>query len=198
MSKKEPKHDLHKKLTNRGESQSNDEYPVDAYTGEPEPLAEDAGKVVEIVPSDAGSRSGDSYLLEEESALDKVALDTQTDAIVERINRYTEDEDVEDTFQERQKLAAGGRQQLEQELSQHNAEDPDLAGGDLDADWESASSAGEESVGGAVPTPDQDVVEELGEGLGITYEDDEMLGGDKKLKERDRERWELNPESAEQ
>ena len=198
MDKKERKTDPTRPKQDRGEADHQTKAPpIDEYTGEPEPLAEDAGKVVELVPSDTGTRAGESYLLEEESPLDKVALDSQSDAIVERINRYTEDEDVEETFEERQKLAAGGRQQLEQKLDEYHAEDPDLAAGDLDADWESASVAGEESVGGAVPTPDQDVVDELGEGLGITYDDDETLGGDEKLTERDRNRWELNPESAE-
>ena len=45
-------------------------------------------------------------------------------------------------------------------------------------------------------TPDQDSVDELGEGAGITYQDDEPLNSDKKILERDRHRWELNPASA--
>jgi hypothetical protein len=173
-----------------------EDYPIDPYTGEPEPLAEDAGKIVELIPSDTGSRSGDDYLLEEETALDNVALDAQTDAIAEQINRYTEDETVEETFRERQKLSSGGRQQLKQKLENYHSKDPDLAAGDLDAAWEDASVAGDEGVGGSVSTPDKDVVDELGEGLGITYEDDEVLRGDEKLRARDRNRWELNPESA--
>ena len=32
--------------------------------------------------------------------------------------------------------------------------------------------------------------------MGITYEDDEPLDTEDKLLERDRDRWELNPESA--
>jgi hypothetical protein len=53
---------------------------------------------------------------------------------------------------------------------------------------------GEEAVGGTTPTPDQDVVDDLGQALGVTYEDDEPLGGEK-IRERDRNRWELDPES---
>jgi hypothetical protein len=41
------------------------------------------------------------------------------------------------------------------------------------------------------------VVDELGQALGITYEDDEPLQTEEKLRERDRSRWELDPESAE-
>lgn len=41
------------------------------------------------------------------------------------------------------------------------------------------------------------MVEEIGEALGITYEDDEPLRTGDKLAERDKNRWELNPESVE-
>jgi hypothetical protein len=40
-------------------------------------------------------------------------------------------------------------------------------------------------------------VDELGEAVGLTYEDDEPLNSDKKVLDRDRNRWELNPASAE-
>jgi hypothetical protein len=49
-----------------------------------------------------------------------------------------------------------------------------------------------------VSTPDQDIVEEIGEAAGLTYEDDEPLGGEDKILDRDRNRWELNPESADE
>src|SRR5215210_3054393 len=45
-----------------------------------------------------------------------------------------------------------------------------LSGGDLDAAWDQAA-AGDETVGGSNPTPDQDVVEEIGEALGVTYQE---------------------------
>jgi len=66
----------------------------------------------------------------------------------------------------------------------------------LDAAWQLANVAGEETVGGSAPTPDQDVVDELGEAVGLTYEDDEPLNSDRKVLDRDRNRWELNPASA--
>src|SRR5205085_1476680 len=50
----------------------------------------------------------------------------------------------------------------------------------------------EEVVGGANPTPDQDVVEEIGKAMGLTYEDNEPLGMDEKLHNRDLHRWELD------
>ena len=72
---------------------------------------------------------------------------------------------------------------------------PDMSGGAPEGAW--ADAVGEEAVGGENPTPDQDVVEELGEAMGLTYQDNEPLGGEHKLKQRDENRWELNPASAE-
>ena len=73
-------------------------------------------------------------------------------------------------------------------------ERPELSGGDIDAAWED-SDVGEESVGGGNPTPDQDVVEELGEAYGVTYQDNEPLDFEEKLERRDDDRWELNEAS---
>ena len=74
---------------------------------------------------------------------------------------------------------------------------PALSGGDLDADWARAESSGEEAVGGSEPTPDQDVVDELGRAAGVTYAADEPLRPEEKEAERDDDRWELDPASAE-
>ena len=172
------------------------EEPVDPYTGEVEPPAEGAYKVVEISSHDPGNREGENYMLVEEDSLDKLALDANADAISASINTYTDDEDIKEDFEERQGLASGGRQKLEEKLNEHNFQDPSLSGGDIDAAWETSVVAGEESVGGSVPTPDQDNVDELGEGAGITYQDDEPLNSDRKILDRDRHRWELNPASA--
>ena len=170
--------------------------PIDPYTGEVEPPAEGAYKVVEFTPTDTGDREGENYLLEEEEALDKFALDANADAISDSINTYTDDEDIKEHFEKRQNLASGGRQKLQEKLNEHNSMDPSLSGGDVDAAWEDSVVAGEESVGGSVSTPDQDNVDELGEAAGLTYKDDEPLNSDQKILERDRKRWELNPASA--
>src|SRR5262245_59027579 len=45
-----------------------------------------------------------------------------------------------------------------------------LTGGDIDAAWDQAA-AGEETVGGSSPTPDQDMVDEIGRAVGVSYED---------------------------
>lgn len=170
---------------------------VDPYTGEITPPAEDAGKVEEIVPVDTGDRSGDNYLFEEETSMDNIAADEDADAVAEEAAHYTEDEEIEDVFEDRQQLSVGGRKELKEELEEYNSKSPVLSGGDIDAKWEEADVSGEETVGGTTPTPDQDVVDELGQALGITYEDDEPLHTEEKLRERDRNRWELDPESAE-
>ena len=170
--------------------------PIDLYTWEVEPPAEGAYKVTEIVSQDPGNREGENYLLEEEDSLDKLALDADADAIADSINTYTDDIDIKEDFEERQGLAAGGRSKLEEKLNEHNSLDPSLSGGDVDAAWEDSTGAGEESVGSSVPTPDQDNVDEIGEAAGVTYQDDEPLNSDRKILERDRKRWELNPAST--
>lgn len=170
---------------------------VDPYTGEVTPPAEDAGEVEEIVPVDTGDRSGENYLFEEETSMDHIAADEDADAVAEEAAHYTEDEGIEDIFEDRQQLSVGGRKELKEELEEHNSKSPTLSGGDIDAKWQEADVSGEETVGGTTPTPDQDVVDELGQALGITYEDDEPLRTEEKLRERDRNRWELNPASAE-
>jgi hypothetical protein len=175
----------------------NREGPLDPYTGEVEPPAEDAYKVSEIIPTDPDNREGENFLMVEEDSLDKFILDANADAISEQINGFTDDEEVQEDFAERQGLASGGRQKLEEKLNEYNSVDPTLSGGDVDAAWDDSDAAGEESVGGSVSTPDQDVVDEIGEAAGLTYRDDEPLDSDRKVLDRDRHRWELDPASAE-
>jgi hypothetical protein len=85
---------------------------------------------------------------------------------------------------------------LEEELDEHHSKSPEISGGDIDAAWDRADQAGEETVGGSVPTPDQDRVDDIGKAAGLTYQDDEPLNTEEKLAKRDRQRWELNPASA--
>ena len=190
--KKKKKEELNAKQQERARRDE----PIDPYTGEVEPPAEGAYKVTEISSSDPGNREGENFLLEEEDSLDKLALDANADAIVDSINTYTDDEDIKEEFEERQGLASGGRQKLEEKLNEHHSMDPSLSAGDVDAAWEDSTVAGEESVGGSAPTPDQDNVDEIGEAAGVTYQDEEPLNSDKKILERDRRRWELNPAST--
>lgn len=172
------------------------EKTVDPYTGELVPVPEDADQFIEVVPEETDDRRGSNYILNEETSMDSYAANAEADAVAEQSAHYTEDDDIEEDFAERQKLANGGRDILLEKLEEHNSLSPRISGGDIDAAWQDANVAGDEAVGGSVSTPDQDVVDELGEAAGLKYEDDEPLDYDRKVLERDRKRWELDPASA--
>jgi hypothetical protein len=102
---------------------------------------------------------------------------------------------VNDLFTEAQREGRRENVVLDK-LSRNPPGRPELAAGDIDAAWDRADE-GEETVGGSSPTPDQDVVDEIGEAVGLTYQDNEPVLIDKKLEKRDDTRWELDPASAE-
>lgn len=106
------------------------------------------------------------------------------------------DDEIRAEFDAAADIGEEGTQSMISKLVEHTSSSPILSGGDVDAAWED-SAVGEESVGGGNPTPDQSVVEDLGVAMGLTYEDNEPLGGEEKLEKRDRDRWELDPASAE-
>ena len=91
--------------------------------------------------------------------------------------------------------ARTGRAEYDQKLRLHTSTGPAMTGGDVDANWEDAETVGDEAPGGDSPTPDQDIVEEIGQAMGIVYDDDQELQGGEELAERDRHRWELDPAS---
>jgi hypothetical protein len=93
--------------------------------------------------------------------------------------------------------ARSGRRALHDRLDQHHETGPAMTGGDVDADWESAYSVGDEAPGGDNPTPDQDIVDDIGRALGNEYQDNEPLKGADKIAQRDKHRWELDPGSKE-
>lgn len=92
--------------------------------------------------------------------------------------------------------ARSGRRDLAQRIRDHKETGPSLTAGDVDANWELAYSSGDEAPGGDNPTPDQDVVEEIGRAIGVEYADNEELRGSDKVADRDKHRWELDPASA--
>jgi hypothetical protein len=92
--------------------------------------------------------------------------------------------------------ARSGRLELAERFQKHTETSPVLTGGDVDADWGSAYSVGDETPGGDNPTPDQAIVDDIGSALGVVYEDDEELTSEKKISDRDKHRWELDPESS--
>jgi len=185
-----------KKKQKTAEETDDVEKTIDPYTGELKPVAEDADQFIEVVPEETDDRNGKNYLLNEETSMDTYAADADADAVAEQSAHYTDDEDIKEDFDERQDLAVGGRDELLEELDEHHSLSPEISGGDMDASWQTANVAGEEAVGGSAPTPDQDVVDNLGAAAGLTYEDEEPLNSDKKLLDRDRNRWELNPAST--
>ena len=86
---------------------------------------------------------------------------------------------------------------LARDVAAHTETGPRLTGGDVDADWRAAYSSGEESIGGSVATPDQDVVDEIGRALGVEQEPDAPLRTSAEiLRERDRLRWHLERDAA--
>lgn len=89
-----------------------------------------------------------------------------------------------------------GRRELLEQLYDHPEAGPSLTGGDVDADWAGAYATGDEAPGGDNPTPGQDIVEEIGQALGVRYEDDEELRGADKISDRDKHRWEQPPPSG--
>ncbi len=90
-----------------------------------------------------------------------------------------------------------GRRNLIEQLHDHTETSPALTGGDVDADWAGAYAVGDEAPGGDNPTPNQDVVDDIGKAIGVQYEDDEELKGAEKISDCDKNRWELDPESSE-
>ena len=89
----------------------------------------------------------------------------------ELIRRYEEEADpgaVEDEGQE----TLPWYEQASQDTSM--PAEAVLTGGDIDAAWDQAA-VGDETVGGSSPTPDQDIVDEIGRALGVNYEDGEPL-----------------------
>jgi hypothetical protein len=93
--------------------------------------------------------------------------------------------------------ARTGRAEIAESLADHASMSPAITGGDVDADVESAYFSGDEAPGGENPTPDQDIVDDIGRALGVEYQDNEELRASDKVAERDRKRWELDPASAE-
>jgi len=89
-----------------------------------------------------------------------------------------------------------GRAELKGSREQHRGMER-ISGGDVDVDVEQAYFTGDEAPGGDNPTPDQEVVDEIGGAIGVEYQDNEELGTTEKVSKRDKHRWELDPASAE-
>ena len=91
--------------------------------------------------------------------------------------------------------ARTGRAEIAEHLRERRGME-DVTGGDPDVDSVDAFFTGEEAPGGDNPTPDQDIVDDIGKALGVQYDDNEELKAADKLTERDKHRWELDPASS--
>ena len=91
--------------------------------------------------------------------------------------------------------ARTGRAEIAEHLRERRGME-DVTAGDPDVDSVDAFFTGEEAPGGDNPTPDQDIVDDIGKALGVQYEDNEELKSGDKLAERDKHRWELDPASS--
>ena len=135
------------------------------------------------------------FVEDNEEELNRLSADDNAEAVLNEMSDYTEDQEILDDFAERQVMPTD-EQGLMRRLRTHHSETPELSGGDIDAAWDQGEDVGDETAA-TEPTPDQDRVDEIGEGLGVTYEDDEELDFAEKVWKRDEERWELDLESAE-
>jgi Family of unknown function (DUF6335) len=129
-------------------------------------------------------------------------LPARTAPGLNRERRVVRDDDIVQTppssldFDRSASAARSGRRELRERYDEHTETSPALTGGDVDADWESAYSVGDEAPGGDNPTPDQDLVDDIGRAVGVEYQDNEELKGEAKIAKRDRNRWELDPASS--
>jgi hypothetical protein len=91
--------------------------------------------------------------------------------------------------------ARTGRAEIAEHLRQRRGM-ADVTAGDPDVDSVDAFFTGEEAPGGDNPTPDQDIVDDIGKALGVQYDDNEELKSGDKVAARDKHRWELDPASS--
>lgn len=172
--------------------------PVDRYTGQVDVVIPGNWELDPITIESFADETEDLPFLEEDTAMNFAMIDANVngDAVMDVIDDYTKDPDILEDFAERQGYATGSPEFLDK-LEEHHSQGPRLAGGDVDAAWDRTNVSGEEDPGGTVPTPDQDIVDDIGGAVGITYDDDEPLATADRLGERDEKRWELDPKSVE-
>jgi uncharacterized protein DUF6335 len=108
---------------------------------------------------------------------------------------YVPDPEIEEFMEEEISRAPKDPELLAHRLRNSTSASPRDAGGDLDADWEDVNSSGSETVAGDNPTPDQSLVEENAQAIGVSFEDNEELEFVDKIERRDRDRYELEERS---
>jgi hypothetical protein len=89
-----------------------------------------------------------------------------------------------------------GSAKLAARLRDDGLADTSITGGDVDAQFEGAQFSGDESAVSSMTTPEQNQVDDIGMAMGVTYSDNEELKVGEKERSRDKQRWELDPASA--
>jgi hypothetical protein len=108
---------------------------------------------------------------------------------------YIPDPEIEEFMEEEILRAPKDAELLAHRLRNNTAASPRDAGGDLEANWDDVNESGSETVAGDNPTPDQSLVEENAQAMGVSFEDNEELEFIDKIEKRDRERFELDERS---
>src|SRR5213078_4726401 len=108
---------------------------------------------------------------------------------------FVPDPEIEEFMEDEISRAPKDPELLAQRLRNNTAASPHDAGGDLDASWEDVNESGSEAVAGDNPTPDQSMVEENANAVGVNFEDNEELEFIDKIEKRDRDRYELDESS---
>ena len=108
---------------------------------------------------------------------------------------FIPDPEIEEFMEEEISRAPKDPDLLAQRLRNNKAASPRDAGGAWHAAWEDVNDSGTETIAGDNPTPDQSLVEENAQAIGVSYEDNEELEFLEKIERRDRERFELDPRS---
>jgi hypothetical protein len=92
---------------------------------------------------------------------------------------------------------SAGAAKLNRRLQDDGLADTRITGGDVDAQFEGAQFSGDESAVSSMTTPEQNQVDDTGQAMGVTYQDNEELKFGEKERSRDIKRWELDPASSE-
>lgn len=108
---------------------------------------------------------------------------------------YVPDPEIEEFMESEISRVPRDSDLLALRLRNNTAASPRDAGGDLDADWEDVNESGSETFAGDNPTPDQSLVEENAQAMGVSFEDNEELDFLDKIEKRDRDRFELEERS---
>lgn len=82
-------------------------------------------------------------------------------------------------------------------LREDGLADPTITGGETDVQWEGAQFSGDESAVSSMSVPGQSNVGDIGDAMGVHYEEGEELKVGEKERSRDLRRWELDPASSE-